>query len=205
MTQVMDVDPVAQAGFRHAEAVALFALPDVGQVHRVGDHFDPRETLTDQRLSGFDAGAPVVEYDAAQFGVRHFAVEQYDGDILQGDIADNFIGTFAGDDDQPVDALVAENLDQVFEFLRIFVRTAEQYGILMFICAVFDAAGDVGEKLVGDVRYDYPDGVRLAAAKRTCGIVGLVVKLFGDLQNPLRRLFVDAVGLLAVGFVVHDE
>ena len=98
----------AQAGFRHAEAVALFALPDVGQVHRIGDHFDPRETLTDQRLSGFDAGAPVVEYDAAQFGVRHFAVEQYDGDILQGDIADNFIGTFAGDDDQSVDALVAE-------------------------------------------------------------------------------------------------
>ena len=75
----------------------------------------------------------------------------------------------------------------------------------MFICAVFDAAGDVGEKLVRDVRYDYPDGVRLAAAKRACRIVGLVVKLFGDLQNPLRRLFVDAVGLLAVGFVVHDE
>ena len=75
----------------------------------------------------------------------------------------------------------------------------------MFICAVFDAAGDVGEKLVGDVRYDYPDGVRLAAAKRACRIVGLVVKLFGDLQNPLRRLFVDAVGLLAVGLVVHHE
>ena len=76
----------------------------------------------------------------------------------------------------------------------------------MFICAVFDAAGDVGEKLVGDVRYDYPDGVRLAAAKRACRIVGLVVKLFGDLQNPLRRLFVDAVGALAAAllFMTND-
>ena len=107
--------------------------------------------------------------------------------------------------DEDVDALVAEDLDQILQLLRILVGAAEQHGVLMFICVVLYAPGDVGEELVRDVRNDDADGVRLAAAQGAGGVVGLVIEFLRDLQNALGRFLVHAVGLLAVGLVVHHE
>ena len=75
----------------------------------------------------------------------------------------------------------------------------------MFIGPVFDTAGDVGEKLVRDVRNDHPDGVRLAAAEHPRRVVGLVVELVGYFQDALRGLSVDPVVLLPAVPVAHHE
>ena len=190
---------------QHAAAVALFALADVREAHRVGDHLDAGESAPDQRLGRFVPGAAVVQHDAADLQVGHLAVEQHERNVLVGDVADDFICAFARNDHQTVDTLVAEDLDQVLELLRILVRTAEQHGILIFIGVILDAPGDVGEKLVRDVRNDDADGVRFAAAQGACGVIGLIVKLLCDLQDTLGGFLVHAVGILAVGLVVHHE
>ena len=189
----------------HAAAVSLFALADVREPHRVGDHLDAGESAPDQRLGRFVPGAAVVQHDAADFQIGHLAVEQHERDVLAGDVADDLVRAFARNHDQAVDALVAEDLDQILQLLRILVGAAEQHGVLMFICVVFDAPGDVGEELVRNVRNDDADGVRLAAAQGAGGVVGLVIEFLRDLQNALGRFLVHAVGLLAVGLVVHHE
>ena len=86
-----------------------------------------------------------------------------------------------------------------------FCSSCTAFSVFMFICVVFDAPGDVGEELVRDVRNDDADGVRLAAAQGAGGVVGLVIEFLRDLQNALGRFLVHAVGLLAVGLVVHHE
>lgn len=123
----------------------------------------------------------------------------------RGDVADDFVRALARNDYQAVDALVAEDLDQILQLLRILVGAAEQHGVLMFICVILDAPGDVGEELVRDVRNDDADGVRLAAAQGAGGVIGLVVKLLSDFQNALGGFLVHPVGILAVGLVVHHE
>ena len=48
-----------------------------------------------------------------------------------------------------------------------------------------------------------PMVLRLATAQGAGGVVGLVIEFLRDLQNALGRFLVHAVGLLAVGLVVH--
>ena len=114
-------------------------------------------------------------------------------------------GAFARHDDQAVDSLVAGDGYQVFQFLRVFVRTAEQHCVLIFIGAVLDTACNVGEEFVGDVRYDHAYRVRLSVSQGSCGVVRLVIEPGGDIEDALRRLFVHTVGFLAVHLVIHHE
>ena len=72
---------------------------------------------------------------------------------------------------------------------------------------VFDITGDVGKKLVGDIRCNHTDGVEPSAAQTRRRLIRTVTQPFGHLRNPAGRILVDAALHIPLGVAlgVHHQ
>ena len=205
--RVVDLRIALQSVAAHGLAVAPFALRKARNTQRVGDHLDTAVTVLVEVFHAHPPGPLVVQHHAPDVESRDVAVEQHGGNAGVERLAEHLLAARTGRDDQPFDAVADEGVDDVVELLGIFVRTAEQYRIIVVVRDVLDVAGDIGEELVGDVRRHHADRIEASAAQTRRSLVRAVPQPFGHLRDAAGRILVDVAVQIPFGVAlgVHHQ
>lgn len=205
--RIVDLRIALQSVAAHGLAIAPFALRKARNTQRVGDHLDTAVTVLVEVFHAHPPGPLVVQHHAPDIESRDVAVEQHGGNAGVERLAEHLLAARTGRDDQPFDAVADEGVDDVVELLGIFVRTAEQYRIIVVVRDVLDVAGDIGEELVGDVRRHHADRIEASAAQTRRSLVGAVPQPFGHLRDAAGRILVDVAVQIPFGVAlgVHHQ
>ena len=163
----MDLRKSGKARLFHGFPVAGLTLGEAGDAKGVGDHLDLLEAFGNQELCSVISCLEIVEeHFSDPFDAFDVTVDQDGGDPVVEKLLDSFLAAFAGSQDYAVDVVCVDGVEDVTEFLRVFVGAGEQgCVVVIFLGLVFDAAGDSCEEFVGHVRRNDGDGVGAPAAQ----------------------------------------
>jgi len=139
----------------------------------------------------------VVHTDTAGLGVVDLAVDQHQGLVALCQFAQLLLGKPRAAQKKAIHSLCFQGLNGIGLSRDVLVRVAQKHVIVSLVCRVLDAAGDVGEKRVGDVRDDEADVLCAACGEAAGDAVGAIAHSLGDAQDALLGLWAD------LAFVVY--